>query len=199
LLLSRLPDSSQPPQTGWIWSQVFWLHAAQQAAALIVLLRVLRLMDASYNWLPFGDLVMLPGCVVLIAIAGRKELPGLKIWATTAFLAAAAGCVIFFAAHKPLGDPRWAAVLGFTVAGLVGAWLQPVFALVRLAWIGTFSYGLYAVHMPIFVVLSSWYVSSAAGVGRALAAWMLTLLLAAWLELRWQPWIRRTLQPRPKT
>ncbi len=200
LLISRCPTLNEPVRGGWIWAQICWLHAAQHAATLTLIFSGLHLIGPVRNWLHCGDFVLLPGCVTLVALAGQKQIPWARHWQMMSFLVCAAGCFILLAARKPLDEPRWAAVLFFTLAGLLAAWGQPVKALPLATRIGTFSYGLYAVHMPILILVSSRcaaFPSAMVAVGGVLLAWTLSLLLASWLELRWQPWIRALLEPAP--
>lgn len=197
LLISRRPTATGSMQSGWIWANICWLHAAQHAATLALILHGLNLTASEHNWLPCGDFILLPGCVTLVAIAGQRQISWMRSWQLLSFVVCAIGCIILLAARKPLNEPRWAAVLAFTLAGLLIGWWQPTGGLTLAARIGTFSYALYAVHMPILILVSSQCAASPLGIvviGGAVAAWTLTLGIACWLELRWQPWIRSTLE-----
>jgi peptidoglycan/LPS O-acetylase OafA/YrhL len=201
LLISRCPAATGPALGGRIWANICWLHGAQHAATLALILRGLHLIAPEHNWLPCGDFILLPGCVTLVALSGQRRIPWLRTWQFISVGACVVGCLIVVLAGKPLDEPRWAAALGFTLAGLLLAWRKPTAGLSLAAQIGTFSYGLYAVHMPVLILVSALCAASSLGavaVGGAAAAWILALLLAYWLELRWQPWIRSALDRLPK-
>lgn len=193
LLISRSPVAAGPARAGWIWPHVFWLHATQHAATITMMLKGLHLIRGQRSWLTCGDFALLPGCITLVAIAAQRRPRGMRYWPVLGLGAAVAGCVMVAAAHKSFAEPRWAAMLAFTLAGLVAAKWQTTRGLGLAERVGSFSYGLYAVHMPILILAFSW-LGSGAGVLADLACvvvtWSVSFGLAALLEIRLQPKIR---------
>jgi peptidoglycan/LPS O-acetylase OafA/YrhL len=193
LLISRSPQAGGTARAGSIWAHVSWLHAVHHATVLTAILRHFHFSGPQRSWLTCGDFALLPGCITLVALAAQRRPMGARAWPLLSFGMALLGCAVVIAGHEPLTEPRWAAVLFFTLAGAV-AWIARFDRGLSLAErVGSFSYGLYAVHMPILVLGFT-----LAGSGRqplvalacAAVCWALSFALAALLELVLQPPIR---------
>jgi peptidoglycan/LPS O-acetylase OafA/YrhL len=192
LLISRSPMAAGPPKAGWIWPHVFWLHATEHAATLTLVLKGLHIISNSRGWLTCGDFALLPGCITLVAFASQRQPRGLRFWPVLSLASALSGCLIVAAAHKSFAEPRWATMLAFSLLGLAASAWRTAAGLKLAAKVGSFSYGLYAVHMPILILVSY------AAMGRTLLAdiagiviaWAASFGLAVLLEIWLQPKIR---------
>ena len=193
LLISRSPPAAGTVRAGSIWSHISWLHAVHHATVLTAVLRHFHFSGTQRSWLSCGDFALLPGCITLVMLAAQRRPMGAWAWPFLSFGAALLSCAVVFAGHEPLAEPRWAAVLFFTVAGIV-VWIAKLDGGLSLAErVGSFSYGLYAVHMPILVLgftLAGLGLSPLVALACAAGCCATSFLLAALLELTLQPPIR---------
>jgi len=199
LLLSRLPVSDQPARDGVLLGHILWLHAVYHFAPAYLLSRGLGLSGDHSVYLPIHDLVFLPGCVLLVAHAANRTLPGGRLWPALAGLTAASGLLMLLVARKNLIETRWLVCLAYLGGGALLFRVKRPLGLARLAGVGTISYALYVIHMPILVMLSRWFPATATwteGWTAILLALGIVVPLAWWLECRFQPALRRLLTAR---
>ena len=193
LLLTRLPVVTSAPREGAIVGHLLWLHGIYHFAPNYMLLAGLGLSADRKAYLPVHDLIFLPGAVTVVALAAGRRLPWERLWHLTCAGLAAVGFATILFAGKNLLEARWAFSTAYLVIGAGLFFLVPRLGLERLALVGSFSYALYVLHMPI-LIFTGWLfpkeTGMLAGAAAVALAFGLIFPLAWWMETRFQPWLR---------
>lgn len=189
LAWSRLESGTAP-----ILAFLFLGYAANHFWPGVILMNGIGLprVGASSVWL--SDLFLLPACVVVFCALLNAGFPGLRFVRGLAIAIPAGTCVLLALLGRLWENVPWTMASVATAAGLIllagepRGWGEAFFRWFRP--LGRISFGLYLFHVPaatLVVALYPWRTGAANYLG-AVAAWIGTTLLLAWLcEARLQP------------
>ena len=197
--LARRPELPADAPHSRVVTWLLLIFAGHQLGDVTRILNALGLHSADAGMVALGQLGVLPPILLLMADVGRRRLPAAPLLVILAWLA----CLVPLAGMLWTGrlwtEPAWitggVAVL-LAIAALpckTTAWLK------SFAGLGSISYAFYVVHFPLLFVVQRLPLPRGtipAYFGRMLVWAILTVSLAWFLELRFQPWIKARL-PRP--
>ena len=199
LLLSRCAAVETRNAVGKILAGILGMHAVYHFAPAMLLQAGLHLAPQAKTYMPLGDLIYLPLGVMLVALAGGRQLPGARWWQLAALGTAAAGLVMVLAAGKTLLETRWVVCTVYLAAGVFCFFRPMQSGLAFAARLGGFSYALYALHFPILLLLGRLFparTTAVYGLAAVVLGWLVVFPLAWWVELRLQPRLRKWLDAR---
>jgi hypothetical protein len=176
------------------------LHAAEHASLVALVLHGVGWTTRPASFLSYENFIFLPGCLVLVAVAGGHAPRWLSLCAWLSFLPNIVASALLVVAGKSLLEPRWFAVFCFTGMGALAWKAAPVVGLRWADKIGAFSYGLYAIHLPCLILADRWIHrpdSAVVTLVSIVIAWLAAIGLAMLLELCLQKWLNERWRPRP--
>jgi len=172
-----------------------------QSGALII-----HLLHINFNiqeQINLTDVVYLPVCTLIILnISGKhfRYINYLKLMAY--FIPALNIFILFYFKHDILSDPGWVfGITCFCLSILFGTIKYRKFNFSRLCFAGKISYAIYVFHFPLGLLLSfylSKYLSGVTLLLTGLLSWLfLTFIFSYYIEIVFQPHIKRYLLPKP--
>ena len=153
-----------------------------------------RLSSSEIN---LTDITYFPICAILFAAVANSPFPGwrvLKLWAIGVPLAHTSYLLAIGNLFEPI---TWSIAVHTVLAVALIGWRIESKAIAVFAFIGSISYGIYVLHMPMMHLVFNhfpWSSSPWSFTLRLLVWGLLTIGLSYWLELTIQPILKRWFQ-----